>query len=255
MVGRGVFATADIPRGSWLCEYKGEVYPIGDMEGRLREYDVNHEGCYVISTFHPVGGKRKLCFDATRRFNQLGRYVNHALHPNVTLCSPVHVRGKWRIGFLSIKDIHDEIVWDYGIRREKEWGRCRLVDGVVVSDRPNLSLEQRVRISILCTPVLHRRPCLLQISDRHTLEVWVIRSPDSEHDPAPDTEKEGALAPDTGKEGALAPEVEVSISRPPCTRRYAHAPTFCRTFGSLLETRPLEERRVPRPQRSRWRLR
>lgn len=58
--------------------------------------------------------------------------MNHALHPNATLTSPLYVRGKWRIGFLATTNIKagDEVVWDYGVR-EEEWTKSRLVDGVV----------------------------------------------------------------------------------------------------------------------------
>ena len=53
---------------------------------------------------------------------------------------------------MAVRDraIGDEVVWDYGVRREKEWGRCRLMDGVVVGETaepgPSGSLaEDKVR--------------------------------------------------------------------------------------------------------------
>ena len=77
-------------------------------------------------------GGTRLCWDATRRFEQIGRYMNHAQQGNAKLTSPMYVRGKWRIGFISIRNIEegDEVVWNYGVRGEMEWGRCRLVDDV-----------------------------------------------------------------------------------------------------------------------------
>ena len=73
-----------------------------------------------------------LCFDATRRFDQLGRYINHAQRPNAKVTRPFKIRGKWRVGFLAVRDIEkgDEVVWDYGVRGV-EWSGCRLVGGVV----------------------------------------------------------------------------------------------------------------------------
>ena len=132
--GRGVFATGHISKGDWLCEYKGSVYPRAEMERHIEEYNNNNEGCYVVTSYHPVGGKTRLCWDATRYFHQYGRYLNHALHPNAILTCPLFVRGKWRIGFLAAKKINpgDEVVFDYGIRGE-EWGKSRLVDGVVMA--------------------------------------------------------------------------------------------------------------------------
>lgn len=131
-----MFATGKISKGQWLCEYKGATYPRKEMEKYIDEYDKNNEGCYIITSKHPVGGGTRLCWDATRHLHQYGRYINHALQPNAILTSPLYVRGKWRLGFLAVKDIAvgDEVVWDYGVRGEKEWGRSRLMDGVVVTE-------------------------------------------------------------------------------------------------------------------------
>ena len=94
----------------------------------------NSEGSYIVTSSHPVGGEKILCWDATRIYHQFGRYRNHAQHPNAKLTSPLWVRGKWRIGFVATKDITegDEVVWDYGVCG-KGWEGCRLLDGVVVA--------------------------------------------------------------------------------------------------------------------------
>ena len=52
---RGVFATASVTKGQWLCEYKGLVYPYSEREKHLEEYDKNKEGCYIVSSKYPVG--------------------------------------------------------------------------------------------------------------------------------------------------------------------------------------------------------
>ena len=126
--GRGVFATGYISKGDWLCEYKASVYPRGEMQRHIEEYNNN-----IVTSYHPVGGKTRLCWDATRYFHQYGRYLNHAFHPNAILTSPLFVRGKWWIGYLAAKNINpgDEVVFDYSIRGE--WGKSKLVDGVVMA--------------------------------------------------------------------------------------------------------------------------
>lgn len=45
----------------------------------------------------------------------------------------MYIHRKWRIGVVAIRNIEegDEVVWDYGVRGETEWGRCRLMDSVV----------------------------------------------------------------------------------------------------------------------------
>lgn len=129
--GRGVFATGPIHMGDWLCEYKGLTYPLKEKYRYITEYDRNNEGVYIVTSSHPVGGKTRLCWDATRYYNQVGRYINHATNPNAGLTSPVFVRAKWRVGFLAGADIKEgnEVVWDYGVRGEVEWGKSKLVDG------------------------------------------------------------------------------------------------------------------------------
>ena len=54
---------------------------------------------------------------------------------------------------MAVRDIAvgDEVVWDYGVRGEKEWGKSRLIEGVVVNvtDEPGPSgyvEEGKVRI-------------------------------------------------------------------------------------------------------------
>ena len=128
-----------ISQGQWLCEYKGNVYPRRELQKHIDEYNMNNEGCYIVTSLHPVGGQTRLCWDATRFYHQLGRYLNHAQHPNATLTSPRYVRGKWRIGFTAATDINvgDEVVWDYGVQ-EETWTKSRLVDGVVVGPQSDV---------------------------------------------------------------------------------------------------------------------
>ena len=100
-----------------------------------------------VTSQHPVGGGTRLCWDATRAFNQLGRYINHTINPNAILSPPKYVRSKWRVGFLAAKDIDegDEVVWDYGVHNEMEWGMCKMVEGLVVDDG-DARMEGKVRV-------------------------------------------------------------------------------------------------------------
>lgn len=125
-----MFATGNISKGQWLCEYKGLVYPRRDMKAHIDQYDKNGEGCYIITSKHPVGDETRLCWDATRYLHQYGRYMNHAQHFNATTTTPQYIRGKWRIGFLAVRDIvaGEEVLWDYGVRGEEEQGMCQSVD-------------------------------------------------------------------------------------------------------------------------------
>ena len=136
--GRGVFATGEINKGSWLCEYKTTcIFPLAEKSVVEAEYDANGEGSYIIDSSFSFPQEGHLCFDATRKYDQLGRYLNHAQRPNAKLSRPFNVRGKWRVGFLACRDIGvgDEVVWDYGVRGG-DWSGCRLVGGVVRKTLP-----------------------------------------------------------------------------------------------------------------------
>lgn len=117
--GRGVFCTANIKKGDYLCEYRTcRVYSKAKKAKYEKEYEANNEGCYLLETLY---GK-KLVFDATRCFDQYGRYINHARGKtaNCKYHPPLRVRGKWRVGFYAIRDINpgEELLYDYGIRSE-----------------------------------------------------------------------------------------------------------------------------------------
>ena len=58
-------------------------------------------------------------FDPTMRPNAVGKFINYAAKgANVTLFPPIETRGKMRIGFVALKDIHqgEELFFDYGYR-------------------------------------------------------------------------------------------------------------------------------------------
>ena len=67
--GRGVFATKNIPKHSYICEYRSNLTP-DQSQKQNEEYTVNDKGCYVLEG--QVGSKW-LMFDATRKLNQFGR--------------------------------------------------------------------------------------------------------------------------------------------------------------------------------------
>ena len=93
-----MFATEHIPKGSWLCEYKTtRVFKRSELEHVKKEYELNNEGSYIVESAYPVGKEGHLCFDATRKYHQFGRYFNHARCPIQS--SPHHListeNGEW----------------------------------------------------------------------------------------------------------------------------------------------------------------
>ena len=114
--GRSVIADEDIKAGEFVAEYKySQSYKIKEKKQRDEEYATNTEGCYVLEVQLP-DDKGWLCLDATRNINCWGRYINHSATPNLKMWRPMMIRGKWRVGFLALRDIQkgEELTYDYG---------------------------------------------------------------------------------------------------------------------------------------------
>lgn len=88
-------------------------------ESKEKEYETNGEtesGSYILDVQLP-GGKW-LCLDATRSITSWGRYINHGFSPgaNIRLMPPVKISDKWRVGFISTRQIMEgeELLYEYG---------------------------------------------------------------------------------------------------------------------------------------------
>lgn len=111
--GWGVKTLRDIPQGSFICEYIGEL--ISDSEADRREDD-----SYLFDLDNKDG--ETYCIDA-RRYGNISRFINHLCEPNVI---PVKVFVDHqdmrfpRICFFASRDVKagEELGFDYG---EKFW--------------------------------------------------------------------------------------------------------------------------------------
>ncbi|KAK2834032.1 hypothetical protein Q7C36_014733 [Tachysurus vachellii] len=110
-MGWGVRALQDIPQGSFICEYVGEL--ISDAEADVREDD-----SYLFDLDNKDG--EVYCIDA-RYYGNISRFINHLCDPNII---PVRVFMLHqdlrfpRIAFFSSRDIltGQELGFDYGDR-------------------------------------------------------------------------------------------------------------------------------------------
>ncbi|XP_066569342.1 histone-lysine N-methyltransferase EHMT1 isoform X2 [Amia ocellicauda] len=110
-MGWGVRTLQDIPQGTFVCEYVGEI--ISDTEADVREDD-----SYLFDLDNKVGDV--YCIDA-RFYGNISRFINHMCEPNLfpvrAFTSHQDLRFP-RIAFFSTKDIAagEELGFDYGDR-------------------------------------------------------------------------------------------------------------------------------------------
>jgi SET domain-containing protein len=118
MIGRGVFAKYDIPRGSFLFEYKGELIDKKEAEIREEMYEQEEKGCYMMYFVH----KKQLCIDATDEKYGVARLVNHRKEPNNNVFArKIMIDGEPRLCMFNCCLIKagEELRHDYGDRSRK----------------------------------------------------------------------------------------------------------------------------------------
>ncbi|KAM4608028.1 histone-lysine N-methyltransferase EHMT1-like isoform 1-T1 [Polymixia lowei] len=108
-MGWGVRAMQDIPQGTFICEYVGEI--ITDAEADKREND-----SFLFTLDNKVGDVH--CIDA-RLFGNIGRFINHLCEPNLLAVRvfTMHQDLRFpRIAFFSSRPVQagDQIGFDYG---------------------------------------------------------------------------------------------------------------------------------------------
>uniref|UniRef100_A0A672TFR3 Histone-lysine N-methyltransferase EHMT1-like n=1 Tax=Sinocyclocheilus grahami TaxID=75366 RepID=A0A672TFR3_SINGR len=122
-MGWGVRALQDIPEGTFVCEFAGEI--ISDGEANVREND-----SYMFNLDNKVG--EVYCIDA-QFYGNVSRFMNHLCEPNLF---PVRVFTKHqdmrfpRIALYASKAIQagDELGFDYGDpywQIKKKYFRCQ----------------------------------------------------------------------------------------------------------------------------------
>ena len=100
--GSGVFATRPIPRNTFIVEYKGQKISAAESDRREKRYLARGRiWCFELSA--------RTARDAAFGGN-VGRYVNHACHPNCY----VEIFGH-HIWILASRDIRkgEELTYDY----------------------------------------------------------------------------------------------------------------------------------------------
>ena len=76
-----------------------------EAKQREEEYKVNQEGCYILNV-------ADVAIDATRTFDRVGRYINHARkNTNLKLFRPLSVGGVLRVAIMASRDVEAVDSW------------------------------------------------------------------------------------------------------------------------------------------------
>lgn len=80
--GLGVFARGPLLKGTYVCEYVGQIVKLKEYEERLKKASV----CYAIKVREHVGHQDALttCIDASC-YGNISRFINHSCSPNLVI--------------------------------------------------------------------------------------------------------------------------------------------------------------------------
>ncbi|KAI3838517.1 hypothetical protein MKX03_014019 [Papaver bracteatum] len=124
--GWGLRTLTDLPRGSFVCEYVGEILTSKELYERNKEItDVDVQTSNVLldaawGSDGVVKDKDALCLDATF-YGNVARFINHRCFDANLVEVPVEVESPnhryYHLAFFTTRDVQalEELTWDYGI--------------------------------------------------------------------------------------------------------------------------------------------
>ncbi|KAI4372544.1 hypothetical protein MLD38_010761 [Melastoma candidum] len=124
--GWGVRSTNDLPKGTFVCEYVGEIVTNMELYDRILKRGRNEKHTYPVMLDADWGSEGvlkdedALCLDATYHGN-VARFINHRCHDANLIDIPVEVetpdRHYYRLAFFTTREVkaYEELTWDYGI--------------------------------------------------------------------------------------------------------------------------------------------
>lgn len=110
--GFGLQVLEDIPRGTFIIEYVGEVLDMKEHNARQQEYARRGQKHFYFMTLNS-----NEVIDACVKGN-LGRYINHSCNPNCQT-EKWTVNGEVCVGFFALRDLvkGEEVTFDYNYVR------------------------------------------------------------------------------------------------------------------------------------------
>ncbi|KAF9676192.1 hypothetical protein SADUNF_Sadunf09G0112700 [Salix dunnii] len=131
--GWGVRSANALKKGTFICEYVGEIVTNQELYERNIERAAKKERhTYPVLLDADWGSERiledeeALCLDATE-FGNIGRFINHRCHDSNLIEIPVEVETPdhhyYRLAFFTTRDTEpmEELTWDYGIQFDDKY--------------------------------------------------------------------------------------------------------------------------------------
>ncbi|XP_062144103.1 histone-lysine N-methyltransferase SUVR4 isoform X3 [Alnus glutinosa] len=124
--GWGLRTLEDLPKGSFVCEYIGEVLTNMELYDRVLQSSGNERHTYPVTLDADWGSEgvlrdeEALCLDATCHGN-VARFINHRCFDANLVDIPVEVetpdRHYYHLAFFTTRKVSafEELSWDYGI--------------------------------------------------------------------------------------------------------------------------------------------
>ncbi|KAI5398266.1 hypothetical protein KIW84_063889 [Lathyrus oleraceus] len=124
--GWGVRSLEDLPKGSFVCEYAGEILTNTELYDRIVMSTGNDRHTYPVTLDADWGSEvglkdeEALCLDATHNGN-VARFINHRCTDSNLIDIPVEVetpdRHYYHLALFTKRNVsaYEELTWDYGI--------------------------------------------------------------------------------------------------------------------------------------------
>jgi len=112
--GVGVRTLEPISRGSFVCEYAGEVLTYGSAKRRSENADAAMHN-YILTMREFFGAKSLTTYVDATYVGNVARFINHSCEPNLFV-QPVRVENAIpRVALFALHDIpgHAELTYDY----------------------------------------------------------------------------------------------------------------------------------------------
>ncbi|XP_027367291.1 probable inactive histone-lysine N-methyltransferase SUVR2 [Abrus precatorius] len=124
--GWGLRTLEDLPKGSFVCEYAGEILTNTELYDRTMQNSGNDRHTYPVTLDADWGSEgvlkdeEALCLDATYNGN-VARFINHRCSDANLIDIPVEVetpdRHYYHLALFTNRNVnaYEELTWDYGI--------------------------------------------------------------------------------------------------------------------------------------------